>query len=82
MRKPLHDDLNNDHKLDRMACFPSSRRESIFITYVKIDHLTHLRADGQPAPAIEGTDYTSQSFHICWYIHVCNPCVPVHVYPE
>ena len=68
MRKSLHNDLNNDYELDGMACFPFWRRESIFITYVKIDHLIQLRADGQPAPAIGGTDYTSQSFHICWYM--------------
>ena len=61
--------------------FPCQRRESISITNVKIDNLTQFRADGQPAPAIGGTDYTSQSFHICWYIHVCNPCVRIHVYP-
>ena len=46
---------------------------------MKKEHLTHLRADGQPAPAIGGTDYTSQSFNICWYIYVIQVCISVCV---
>ena len=62
-----------------MAYFPCLR-ESISIIYVKTDHLTHLRADGQPAPAIGWTDYTTQSFHICWYIYVIQVCISMCIH--